>query len=95
MAKTKEIVFRSQMPEMLYFLPNCLALKEYYVPKLLCVWLQADMSIRKHVDYILHICNQRTYIYWLTQLKRQGLPQMQLQSAFDAIIARVLYASPA
>ena len=52
------------------------------------------MGMRKHVDYILHICNQRTYL--LTQLKRQGLPQTQLQSVFDAIIlARVLYASPA
>ena len=47
--------------------------------------------MRKHVDYILHICNLRTYL--LIQLKRQGLPQMQLQSVFDAIIlARVLYA---
>ena len=32
----------------------------------------------------------------LTQLEGPGLPQMQLQSVFDAIIlARVLYASPA
>ena len=32
----------------------------------------------------------------LAQLKGQGLPQMQLQSVFDAIIlARVQYASPA
>ena len=44
--------------------------------------------------HILHTCNQRTYL--LTQLKRQGLSQTQLQSVFDAIIlARILYASPA
>ena len=50
--------------------------------------------MRKHVDYILHICNQRTYLQ--TQLKMQGLPQTQLQSVFDAItLARVFYASPA
>ena len=50
--------------------------------------------MRKHVGYILHICNQRTYL--LTQLKRQRLPQTQVQSVFYAIIpARVLYASPA
>ena len=50
--------------------------------------------MRKHVDYILHICNQQTYL--LTQRKGQGLPQTQLQRIFDAIIlARVLYASPA
>ena len=50
--------------------------------------------MRKHVDYILHICKQRTYL--LTQVKRQALPQTQFQSVFDAIIlARVLYASRA
>ena len=57
--------------------------------KLLRVCLQADMSMRKHVDYTMHICNQRMYL--LTQLKRQGLSQAQLQSVFDArILARVL-----
>ena len=40
------------------------------------------MCMRKHVDYILQLCNQ----YFLTQPKRQGLPQVQLQSVFDAII---------
>ena len=61
---------------------------------MLGVWLQADMGMRKHVDYIVHICNQQTYL--LTQLKRQGLPHMQLQSVLDSIIlACVLYASPA
>ena len=50
--------------------------------------------MRKHIDYVLHLCNQRTYL--LTQLKRQGLPLAQLQSVFDAIIlSRVLYAAPA
>ena len=34
--------------------------------KLLGVWLQNDFSMRKHVDYIMHICNQRSYL--LTQL---------------------------
>ena len=43
--------------------------------------------MRKHVD----ICNQRTYL--LTQLKRQGLTQMQL-ILLSIILARVLYASP-
>ena len=62
--------------------------------KLLGVWLQNDFSIRKHVNYIMHICNQRSYL--LTQLKKQGLPMTQLQYVFDAIlISRVLYAAPA
>ena len=52
------------------------------------------MGMNKHVDYIMHIFNQCTYL--LIQFKRQGLPQAQLQSVFDSIIlARVLHASPA
>ena len=62
--------------------------------KLLGVSLQADMGMKKHVEYIVHICNQHTYL--LPQLKRQGLPPAQLQNVFDTIIlARVLYALPA
>ena len=62
--------------------------------KLLGVWLKADMGMKKHVEYILHICNQRTYL--LTQLKRQGLPPTQLKNVLDTIIlARILYALPA
>ena len=81
------------MPELSYFLVNCLALKESCA-KLLGVWLQADMGMRNHVHFILHIFNQGTYL--LTQLKMQWLLQTQLQSIFDSIIlARVLYASPA
>ena len=62
--------------------------------KLLGVWLQNDISMIKHVDYKMHIGNQRSYL--LTQLKRQSLPMAQLQSVFDAfILSRVLYAAPA
>ena len=59
--------------------------------RLLCVWLQAAICMTKHVEYIVPICNQRTYL--LMQLKRQGLPPAQLQNVFHTIIfARVLYA---
>ena len=52
------------------------------------------MGMKKHVEYSVHICNQRTYL--LTQLKRQGLPLAQLQNVFDTIIlAHILYALPA
>ena len=52
------------------------------------------MGMKKHVEYIVHICNQRTYL--ITQLKRQRLPPAQLQNVFDTIIlARVLYVLPA
>ena len=62
--------------------------------KLLGVWLQNVFSMRKHVDYIMHICNQRLYL--LTQLKRRCLPIAQLQSVFDAVVlSRVIYTAPA
>ena len=52
------------------------------------------MGMKKHVEYIVHICNQRTYL--LTQLTRHGLPPAQLQNVFDTIIlARIHYALPA
>ena len=52
------------------------------------------MGMKKHVEYSVHICNQRTYL--LTRLKRQGLPPAQLQNVSDTIIlARILYALPA
>ena len=60
--------------------------------ELLGIWLQNDFSMRKNVDYIMHICNQRSHL--LTQLKRQGLHMAQLQSVFVAIVlSRVLYAA--
>ena len=61
---------------------------------LLGVWLQDDLGARTHCDYILKICNQRLYL--LNLLKKQGLPQLQLQTVFHAIlISRLLYAAPA
>ena len=94
MTKTKEIVFRRPNARNVLFPSELPGIERVLCAKLLGVWLQADMNTRKHVDYILHICNQRTYL--LTQLKRQGLPQTQLQCVFDAIIlAGILYTSPA
>ena len=48
--------------------------------KLLGVWLQIDLGVRKHVDCIMHSCNLR--IYLLTLLKRQGLSLARLQCVF-------------
>ena len=56
--------------------------------------LQEDLVMKLHVNCLVQICNQCTYL--ITQLKRQGLPQEQLQCVFDAIIVtRLLYAAPA
>ena len=88
MAKTKEIVFHRPNARNVLFPSELPGIERVLCAKLLDARLQADMGMRKHVDYILHICKQRTYL--LTQLKRQGLPQTQLQNVFDSIIlARV------
>ena len=55
--------------------------------------MQEDLGIKEHVNNLMLLCYQRTYL--ITQLKRQGLPQEQLQHLFDAIIVpRLLYAAP-
>ena len=62
--------------------------------KLLRVWLQDDMGVSKHVDYVTRICNKRLYL--LNQIKKQGLTKAELLSVFEAIaLTRILYASPA
>ena len=94
MARTREIVFHRPNARNVLLSSELPGIERVLCAKLLSVWLQANMGVRKHVDYILHICNQRTY--FLTEPKRQGLPQTQLESVFNAIIlARVLYSSPA
>ena len=94
MCKTKEPVFHRSNARN-YLVPSELpGIERVLCAKLLGVWLQNDFSMRKHVDCIMHMCNQRSYL--LTQLKRQGLPMAQLQSVFDDIVlSRVLYAAPA
>ena len=50
--------------------------------------------MKEQVNILMLLCNQRTYL--ITQLKRHGLPQEQLQNVFDEIIvSRLLYAAPA
>ena len=94
MAKTKEIAFHRPNARNVLIPIKLPDIERVLCAKLLGGWLQADMGMKKHVEYIVNICNQRTYLF--TQLKRQGLPPAQLQNVFDTIIlARVLYALPA
>ena len=94
MCKTKELLFHRPNARN-YLAPSELpGIERVLCAKLLGVWLQSDVSMRKHVEIIMHICNQRSYL--LTQLKRQGLSMAQLQSVFDVIVlSRVLYAASA
>ena len=69
MCKTKELVFH-RPNSINYLAPSELpGIERVLCAKLLGVWLQNYFSMRKHVDYIMHICNQRSYL--LTQLERQ------------------------
>ena len=62
MAKTKEIVFHSPNARNVLLLSELPGIERVLCAKLLGVWLQADMGMKKHVEYIVHICNQRTYL---------------------------------
>ena len=65
MAKTKEIVFHRPNARNVLFPSELPAIERVLCAKLLGVWLQAHMGRRKHEDYILHICNQRTCMHHL------------------------------
>ena len=67
MAKTKEIVFLRSNARNVLFPSELPGIERVLCAKLLSVWLQVDMGMRKHVDYILRICNHRMYL--VTQLK--------------------------
>ena len=60
MVKTKEIVFHMPNARNVLFPSELPGIERVLCAKLLDVWLKADMGMRKHVDYIMHICNHRT-----------------------------------
>ena len=68
-AKTTGIVFHKANARNVLSPSELPGIDRVLCAKLLGVWLQADMGLRKHVDYILHICNQRTYLLTLGLLK--------------------------
>ena len=94
MAKTEELIFdrpnaRNYLP--LVALPG---IERVIYAKLRGVWLQEDLGIKEHVNNLMLLCNQRTYL--ITRRKRQGLTQELLQNVLDAIIVpRLLDAAPA
>ena len=60
MAKTKEIVFHTPNSRNVLLPSELPGIERVLRAKLFVVWLQEDIDMRKHADYILHICNQRT-----------------------------------
>ena len=76
----KEIVFHKQNIINVWFQSQLPGFERVFC-QVTKIWAwQAVVGMRKQVDYIMHICNQHTYL--LTQMKRQGLPH----NSFDAII---------
>ena len=94
MAKTTEQIFHR--PNARNYLPPVTlpGIERVIYAKLRGVWLQEDLGIKEHVNNHMLLYNQRTYL--ITQRKRQGLTQEQLQSVFNAIIvSRLFDAAPA
>ena len=60
MCKTEELVFHSPNARN-YLDPSELpGTERLFCAKLLGVWLRNDFSMKKHVDYIMLICNERS-----------------------------------
>ena len=84
MSRTKEIVFHQPSPR--NYLPpaEILGIERVIIAKLLGVWLQPDLGTRKHIEYIIQICNQRFYL--LSQMKKARFPAKTAAFMFEAII---------
>ena len=89
-SKTKEIVFRRPNPRLSIDLPALQAIEKIKETKLLGVIFSDSFHFDSHVNYILKICSQRSYL--MRKLRDQGLSANQLNIVFDAIIlSRIMY----
>jgi len=64
-SKTKEIVFRRPSPRRLHMYPTVNGLQLLTCTKLLGVWIQDNLKVDMHADYILvlSLCSQRIFSY--------------------------------
>ena len=89
-SKTKEIVFHRPNPRTSIVMPALQAIEKIKETKLLGVIFSDGFHFDSHVNYILKICSQRSYI--MRKLRDQGLTINQLNIVFDAIIiSRIAY----
>jgi len=75
-SKTKEIVFRRPNPRASINLPALQAIDKIEETKLLGVIFADSFHFDSHVNYILKICSQRSYL--MQKLGDQGLSTNQL-----------------
>ena len=91
LSKTKEIVFHRPNPRHSLDPYPLAFIEQVRETKLLGLVLNHRMSFNAHVQYIMRQCSQRLYLMKL--LRKQGLPNKQLNIVFQAIIvSRVQYA---
>jgi hypothetical protein len=91
-SKTKEIVFRRPNPRLDVYLPTLPHIERITEAKLLGVVFSSTLHFDAHVNFVLKVCNQRSYL--LRKFRDQGLSSAQLNIVFDAIIlSRIMYAS--
>jgi Reverse transcriptase (RNA-dependent DNA polymerase) len=90
-SKTKEIVFRRPNPRSCSVdLPAIQAIEKIKETKLLGVIFTDSFHFDSHVNFILKICSQRSYL--MRKLRDQGLTANHLNVVFDAIIlSRITY----
>jgi hypothetical protein len=89
-SKTKEIVFRRPNSRGCVDPPVLQAIGKLKETKLLGVIFSESFHFDSHVNYILKICSQRSYL--MRKLRDQGLTANQLNIVFDAIIlSRIMY----
>ena len=70
-SKTKELVFRRPSARHFTTSQPLPSIEQLTVTKLLGIYISATLSNAAHVEHILTVANQRTYL--LAQLKNQGL----------------------
>jgi len=83
-SKTKEIVFCRPNPRPSIDMPALQAIDKIKETKLLGVIFADSFDFDSRVNYILKICNKRSYL--MRKLRDQGLSTNQLNIVFDAII---------
>ena len=90
-AKTKEIVFRRPNLRMSVGIPPLSDVEQVKEVKLLGVILSDNLSFNSHINFILKLSSQRSFI--IRKLRDQGLCRKQLNIVFDAtILSRIMYA---
>ena len=81
---TKEIVFHRPNPRVIVYLPALQAIERIKEIKLLGVIFSDSFHIDAHVNYILKLCSQRSYLM-RCKLRDQGLIAYQL----NIILSRI------